>query len=881
MISAIRSKKKKCLANKNATEMKKIITSSLIFSLVLFASCSKVVETEVVSEEPSEVVVNEPKETLNLKVTFGLNNETKAQFSDELGIVWQEGDVVRWEGNTGNTTSTLELGGISNEGHSATFDFEIPGITGQSPQGVFRYNWSSANQSEWNFGNNERQITEPTLTYVGEESISYTQAEAGVMNKSFLFMHSSTSWETIAQSATASNPTHVEMKILGSIFRILPYTKDYNDEAVQSVTLQPRNSSDALGGLVFYNYGGDEYLDQNQKKYNWYKKATVTLGTPFELTSVSDRESSKGIYFSVPATNSPIHGYTISITTDKARYTYSTTSDLNVNEDVVKNIYVKLDAAHRLASSAKEIAYEGGLSTDPTVIERDYHSCSNVGFTYWQAILYNFNGSRVDGMLSAASYPEYYAPTVTITNDSDGTPATWVNLYYRDKNEWLAYDLTENTGETVRKATAVLTYPNVGDNRIRVGFESRTIKFTQTGNVVVTPELANLSTTAVTSDRNVVTATLKLRTGGGAYLTGDDYDTFASAVSLNITPSTASVSRDGTTLNIVIPKNFTTSPIDYTLTADLEGRQSSETIAQAAGAKNYTKVFTWDYDSWQSAGEGRGNRLFQRTSISASGFTQTPDAQGRGAWMLVMNNFKDISTGLYPEEGDKPEIVKFVFDLSDSEYDDLVSWIPLTVSYVGTQVFITLTDVLENTGTYRQFHSFAKTKDYEDFVEVIISQRGADSATPVSEWSNVSSFECVKQYWAGTTAPAIDLSNTNSFTITAPAVKTWGGDWSAQNFILINGPKPVSAKSYTLSFDINSDSSSGIILKLAEWNGSSDVGEFFFRPGGSNNVVAGKTFAFSQDFAGQDRDNFVLIIDLGNCDAGSSWTFSNFDLKYK
>ena len=861
--------------------MKKIITSSLIFSLVLFASCSKVVETEVVSEEPSEVVVNEPKETLNLKVTFGLNNETKAQFSDELGIVWQEGDVVRWEGNTGNTTSTLELGGISNEGHSATFDFEIPGITGQSPQGVFRYNWSSANQSEWNFGNNERQITEPTLTYVGEESISYTQAEAGVMNKSFLFMHSSTSWETIAQSATASNPTHVEMKILGSIFRILPYTKDYNDEAVQSVTLQPRNSSDALGGLVFYNYGGDEYLDQNQKKYNWYKKATVTLGTPFELTSVSDRESSKGIYFSVPATNSPIHGYTISITTDKARYTYSTTSDLNVNEDVVKNIYVKLDAAHRLASSAKEIAYEGGLSTDPTVIERDYHSCSNVGFTYWQAILYNFNGSRVDGMLSAASYPEYYAPTVTITNDSDGTPATWVNLYYRDKNEWLAYDLTENTGETVRKATAVLTYPNVGDNRIRVGFESRTIKFTQTGNVVVTPELANLSTTAVTSDRNVVTATLKLRTGGGAYLTGDDYDTFASAVSLNITPSTASVSRDGTTLNIVIPKNFTTSPIDYTLTADLEGRQSSETIAQAAGAKNYTKVFTWDYDSWQSAGEGRGNRLFQRTSISASGFTQTPDAQGRGAWMLVMNNFKDISTGLYPEEGDKPEIVKFVFDLSDSEYDDLVSWIPLTVSYVGTQVFITLTDVLENTGTYREFHSFAKTKDYEDFVEVIISQRGADSATPVSEWSNVSSFECVKQYWAGTTAPAIDLSNTNSFTITAPAVKTWGGDWSAQNFILINGPKPVSAKSYTLSFDIDSDSSSGIILKLAEWNGSSDVGEFFFRPGGSNNVVAGKTFAFSQDFAGQDRDNFVLIIDLGNCDAGSSWTFSNFDLKYK
>ena len=361
----------------------------------------------------------------------------------------------------------------------------------------------------------------------------------------------------------------------------------------------------------------------------------------------------------------------------------------------------------------------------------------------------------------------------------------------------------------------------------------------------------------------------------------DDYDTFASAVSLNITPSTASVSRDGTTLNIVIPKNFTTSPIDYTLTADLEGRQSSETIAQAAGAKNYTKVFTWDYDSWQSAGEGRGNRLFQRTSISASGFTQTPDAQGRGVWMLVMNNFKDISTGLYPEEGDKPEIVKFVFDLSDSEYDDLVSWIPLTVSYVGTQVFITLTDVLENTGTYRQFHSFAKTKDYEDFVEVIISQRGADSATPVSEWSNVSSFECVKQYWAGTTAPAIDLSNTNSFTITAPAVKTWGGDWSAQNFILINGPKPVSAKSYTLSFDINSDSSSGIILKLAEWNGSSDVGEFFFRPGGSNNVVAGKTFAFSQDFAGQDRDNFVLIIDLGNCDAGSSWTFSNFDLKYK
>lgn len=866
--------------------MKKSITAAFLTGLIMFASCSKVVEDEIIPEGPGtadqeSVENNNPDQTVKLKVTFGLSGETKAQFSDELGVVWQEGDVVRWEGNTGNTTATLELAGISNEGHSATFDFEIPGITGQSPKGVFRYNWSSANQSEWNFGNNERQITEPTLTYVGEKSISYTQTEAGVMNKSFLFMHSSTSWETIPQAATASNPTQVEMKILGSIFRVLPYTVDYNDEKVLSVTLQPRNPSDALGGLVFYDYGGNVYLDQNQKKYNWYKKATVTLGTPFDLTSVTGREKSKGIYFSVPATNSPIRGYTITITTDQARYTYSTATDLNVNEDKVKNIYVKLDAAHRLASTAKEIAYEGGLTDDPKVIDHDYHSCSNTEITYWQAILYNFDGSRVDGMLSAASYPEYYAPTITITNDSDGTPATWVNLYYRDNNEWLAYDLTENSGETVRKATAVLTYPNVGDNRIRVGFESRTIKFTQTGNVVVTPELANLSTTAVTSDRNVVTATLKLRTGGGAYLTGDDFDTFASAVSLNITPSTASVSRDGTTLNIVIPKNFTTSPIDYTLTADLEGRQSSETIAQAAGAKNYTKVFTWDYDSWQSAGEGRGNRLFQRTSISASGFTQTPDAQGRGVWMLVMNNFKDISTGLYPEEGDKPEIVKFVFDLSDSEYDDLVSWIPLTVSYVGTQVFITLTDVLENTGTYREFHSFAKTKDYEDFVEVYISQRGSDSATPVSEWSSVESFSCVKQYWAGTSAPAISLPNTDSFTITAPAEKTWGGDWSAQNFILINGLTPTSAKHYYLTFDVDSDDTAGIIVKLAEWNGSSDVGEFFFRAAGSNSVTAGETFHFSQEFDGQNRSNFVLIIDLGACSASSSWTFSNFDLKYK
>lgn len=259
-----------------------------------------------------------------------------------------------------------------------------------------------------------------------------------------------------------------------------------------------------------------------------------------------------------------------------------------------------------------------------------------------------------------------------------------------------------------------------------MGFESRTIKFTQTGNVVVTPELANLSTTAVTSDRNVVTATLKLRTGGGAYLTGDDYDTFASAVSLNITPSTASVSRDGTTLNIVIPKNFTTSPIDYTLTADLEGRQSSETIAQAAGAKDYTKVFSWDYDVWQSAGAGRGNRLFERTNISTAGLTVSPDSQGRGQWMLVMNNFKDLSTGLYPEEGDKPEIVKFVFDLSDSEYDALVSWLHLSVTYLQPQVFITLTEVSKNTtGAYREFHSFAKTKDYEDFVEVFISQLGS------------------------------------------------------------------------------------------------------------------------------------------------------------
>lgn len=458
--------------------MKKIFYSIFVIALgVMAVGCTR--EQEQTAEQATGSIV--------YKVTLKSTELTSATFTDAEGLKWQEGDVLRWEGNTGNTSHTLTAGEILDEGYTASFEIAIPNIKNEAPRGVFRFNYNSDIVTEWNFGSPLRIVTDPSIT-LSDDVLTYTQAEAGVMNRAFVFLHSATEWTDFAKADTETPEETATMQIVGSIFRFLPYTADYNDEEVESVTFSLDNKAKWLGGLVYYPYSSNAYLDANQKNLNKYYKAVVNLGTPFSLSGVTDVVYSKGIYFALPATNSPVTGgYTIVVKTDKATYTYNSTKDLSVGENKVRNIPILLDAAHRIADDAVvgALRYQGNINNNQT-FTYDHEAQSNVDIGYWYAQVKNTGDA--DWTIKEASIPEnagYYAVSFSVIDDETGLAADWVTAAYGTNSTHWILNLTENTTGATRSATVTATFPAiVAGYLLDDGFATKVIKVTQT------PELA-------------------------------------------------------------------------------------------------------------------------------------------------------------------------------------------------------------------------------------------------------------------------------------------------------------------------------------------------------------------------------------------------------
>lgn len=462
--------KKMKLGAKTTLTMKKIYTYAAIAALCATAASSCQKEASIVTPDT---------DTTTYKVKLS-NPQTKA-FSDASGLTWNVGDQIRWEGNTGNTIHTLTAEEISSDGYTATFEIAIPNIKNESPKGVFRYNYNSTNNSEWNFGSPERIVTDESIDFKDRQSVTYTQSVAGTMNPAFVFLHSSTKWETFEKSESDTPELTASMQILGSIFRVMPYTTAYNDESIQSVSIKVNDNNKKLGGLVFYNYGGNEYLDANQKNYNSYTTATVNLGTALSLSGISDKETSKGIYFAVPATNTAISGgYKVVVKTDVATYTYTSNADLSVSENAVKNIYIKLDAEHRVADSdvIGTLKYEGSLGSNYSY---DDKAQNNIDLGWWFASTTDSaEGSTPKTRENEAGNEAYYDLKVSVIDDATGTTATWLNVGYGEHSTHWFLTAEANTTTSNRSATVTATFPAaVNGYVLEPGYDTKTIKISQ------------------------------------------------------------------------------------------------------------------------------------------------------------------------------------------------------------------------------------------------------------------------------------------------------------------------------------------------------------------------------------------------------------------
>ena len=246
-------------------------------------------------------------------------------------------------------SSALTADQISDDGYTASFTF---------PSSL-----NSADRAGWFYSTtcHASYKSRVEFTLGTKDNLAFTQDEAGIMNTRHIFLHSGTGTVNIAKGQTPE----LALSVVGSIFRVIPYTSAHQDEQILSVTF---SSQDYIAGTVEYDRAAGTYKGASTYPNTSTQSMTINLGTPFALEGVTDRNLSKGIYFALPATavDAPLNGYKWVVKTDKAEYTFDASdSQLAIKENVVKNIFLNLDKAvesrYPVVGLASTHFYKSGL----------------------------------------------------------------------------------------------------------------------------------------------------------------------------------------------------------------------------------------------------------------------------------------------------------------------------------------------------------------------------------------------------------------------------------------------------------------------------------------------------------------------------------------
>ena len=420
------------------------------------------IATIAVSGIACQQEINDPDDltpkTVEVKVTI---DDPVKGFTDREGITWEVGDQIKYAGGVVLTSEALQAEDISEDGYSASFKFSSV--------------LNEANRTGWfvstkcHPGNND----EVEFTLGQGTGHIYTQDLAGEMNKRYLFLHSGTNLVNI----TAGETPQINMSIVGTIFRFIPYTTQYNDESVMSVKLA---SNTNLVGTVAYDRGAGSYRGVND--VNWQKSnfVTVNLGTAFSLEGVTSAETSNGIYMAVAATKEgePLNGYQYVIETNKAVYTFDAMDkNVVVAENTVKNVPLNLDKAVRYYDGG-ELQYTGDLNAaSNATLSADGVTDFDGG--YWYAQIKSEGSDEWVSKDGAENIQFYNAVEFTAVDSQTGESVDWVNVRYGGNggSHWLI-TASANTGD-VRTAVVTATFPDVKGYLVTEACKTKSVTVTQ------------------------------------------------------------------------------------------------------------------------------------------------------------------------------------------------------------------------------------------------------------------------------------------------------------------------------------------------------------------------------------------------------------------
>lgn len=398
-------------------------------------ACQKEMDSPVNDETPDAV-----------KVVVSLSDDMAKAFTDEGGVQWAVGDQIKF--SSGEFFSeALTAEDISEDGYTAEFTFPVKGEGDGADwiNKVDRTGWFCSSTTH------PTNYTEVEYTLGVDNGNMFTQDVAGEMNRRYLFLHSGTGLTRI----TADQTPEVKMDIIGSIFRIIPYTQTYNNEKVLSVKLE---SGTKLVATVGYDRGAGTY---SQTDWKAYKNIQVSLGTPFSLEGVTSAEASKGIYMAVAATlpDVPLAGYKYIVETDVATYTFDAMDkSLVVAENMVKNVMLNLDNADDRFVESGLLRYVGGITAE---LSFGADPVSGVDAGYWYAETQLAGEDAWTKRVNAENASYYSNVVFNAVDNATGEPATWVRVVYGGNEgcHWMI-SADANTGEA-RSATVTATFPNV------------------------------------------------------------------------------------------------------------------------------------------------------------------------------------------------------------------------------------------------------------------------------------------------------------------------------------------------------------------------------------------------------------------------------------
>lgn len=434
------------------------------FNSILVAAMGMAALTVSCKQEGLEPVA--PEEGQTIKVEVSLGETLKGTFTDREGLRWEVGDVLwcwDWDKNEKFESEALTAEDLFEEGTTASFTF---------PKELISEDREIEFVSPNNHPDNKMEVTYTMNDDVNlcPEFNSFTQDEAGSINKRRLFLHNGNALITNAKG----NVPKVKMEICGTIVRVMPYTTTHNDEEVRSVQLNTKAGTN-LTGTVVYDRKNGTYTSATVKKYAAHNNIKATLEKPFSLDGVTSKESSKGIYLPIPATakGESFEGYQVTVETDKGVYLFLTDKALTVSENAVKNIYLNLEKG-----STGLLRYFGsiGESTDDIVVPSTSNANMDLGF--WQAQV-SSNGSAWEDRLNAENKAFYDNVVFECKDAVTGEPVDWVSVTYGadDCCHWMA-NIKENVGEE-RSAIITGTFSNVDGYALENGYKTVSRKLVQ------------------------------------------------------------------------------------------------------------------------------------------------------------------------------------------------------------------------------------------------------------------------------------------------------------------------------------------------------------------------------------------------------------------